>query len=164
MTLEDVWKAAPNGCWRLPKEHTVAGGGSDLIIESMTTSIPAFAAISDKWEVYVPEPSIEPGDVVRVNSISYSGRVEVVSFWRKMAFVKFEDGDVREYPIKNLTLIRKGPKVHTFEGISWEQKYGGYPVPTGSDILKTRDLIGNGKTYTMTLTEEKVEPELDGRN
>ncbi|KKM26763.1 hypothetical protein LCGC14_1581420, partial [marine sediment metagenome] len=114
------------------------------------------------------------GDVVKVNCISYSGRVEVVSFRRVMAFVKFEDGDVREYSKSRLTLISKGPKVHTFEGVRIMRFYKG-PSHSGGDrtlfypyinigTLEEEDLLkpfhcsetdDSDKTYTLTMKEEK---------
>ena len=100
------------------------------------------------WEVV--EPEIEVGDVVKVNCISYSGRVEVVSFRRVMAFVKFEDGDVREYSKSSLTLISKGPKSETFRGVKFTIDEG-LKVDC---ILNQISILSPNKTYTMKLTEE----------
>ncbi len=64
-------------------------------------------------------------------------------------------------PIKNLTLIRKGPKVHTFEGVTfdeqgmpWKTVTSGCPLELHGEGSQFGKLKNNNKNYTMTLTEE----------
>ncbi|KKM90515.1 hypothetical protein LCGC14_1237750 [marine sediment metagenome] len=64
-----------------------------------------------------------------------------------------------EFLTKDLT-FRKGPKVHTFKGmgiVTGNQIHG---KDIGSMVEGTGifALSNNGKTYKVTLTEEKVEP------
>ena len=116
------------------------------------------------WEV-VEDEVIEVGDVVQgfmengtvIHRGDFSTNGERVIILDKQGAFWIDK-------VSNCALIFKSPKAHTFKGVRWEQKYGGYPVPTGRDMVEARNLIDNGKTYTITATEERVEPELDGRN
>ena len=111
---------------------------------------------SCRWEV-VEDKVIEVGDTVEYKYEYCSTKGKVV--YASDAYVRWltEDGcsDACARRNRNLTLVRKGPKVHTFEGVAVCNK-GRINKPdggTGWELLDLPSIAGNGKTYRMTLTE-----------
>lgn len=112
----------------------------------------------DDWEVVEVE-IIEVGDVVeRKTDPSYEQKV----IWRRgnssTALVQYKTDLPVQEDISKLKLIRKGMKVHVFEGIGVNEKGGMLQYPEHGEGLHLRGSVfwkmrGNGKTYDMTLTE-----------
>ena len=118
----------------------------------------------DDWEV-VKDEVIEVGDVVGTegdtwgekewNVLACSNGIAVLQSLQDPHHVEGARGE-RPINVADLTLIRKGPKVEVFKGIHdiewYDKKQNGYATEDADTY------------YTMTLTVEKVAPELDGRN
>lgn len=105
------------------------------------------------WEVVENKPVIEVGDIVRLEGIKWDGVLVARDENNDRVCVTYGSGYFNVDYFRKLTLIRKGPKVHTFEGACFYFN-GDYLNLTG---LKVGNETGvkEGKTYTMTLKEEK---------
>ena len=126
----------------------------------LSVSLPAEIAMDDNWEV-VEDEVIEVGDVVKSSGATLIHLERTVIWYNKSsvtAVVQFETDAPERVPRDSLTLISKGPKVHTFEGVEIYQREGNVlVVPKKANEL---DAFCNGtrQPCTMTLTEERVEP------
>jgi hypothetical protein len=116
------------------------------------------------WEVIEPE-TIEVGDVVERPGRSLEYEVVFIHHVEGMACIHNMACHLQLVKIESLTLIRKGNKKHVFEAIEWRKMQVTKPDAFGytevrapmSRILEQGlgDLCDNGKTYRMTLEEEK---------
>lgn len=108
------------------------------------------------------KPVIEVGDVVRWYENSME--VTVGGLFEGEACLIYDNGTFIVKPISDLTLIRKGPKVHTFEGVGLSEIHGRYnnswvvPMSNKNPMQNEGNLFTelrrDGKRYTLTLTEE----------
>jgi hypothetical protein len=106
-----------------------------------------------------PKPVIEQGDTVRHNHpecIDTDCKVGYMLYGEEKTCLENSMGcNECIVPMDKLTLIRKGPKVHRFEGVTIEPWDCGVPMALIKD-KKERVLnrfSQDGKTYDMTLTE-----------
>lgn len=116
-------------------------------------------AIAENWEMVEVEP-IEVGDVVKW--YEDSAEVTVAGMFQGEAACIYDNGAFIVKPIKNLTLIRKGAKVHTFEGVKWSIA----TLKDAPELKRSSPFVGeknmehfaqfefDGKRFTMTLKEE----------
>ena len=135
-------------------------------------SFPCFGSkdfFRDDW-YFVPEPVvIEIGDEVECK-ICHGSECEIDSLGsaQKISRLHRIKGDSRFdcTCLKDesmLTLIRKGPKVHTFEGVTAQfTKHDGIPTFFDSDGMNLPKKFIDGpnryiKTYTITVKEEVSE-------
>jgi hypothetical protein len=115
------------------------------------------------WEVIEPE-TIEVGDVVREGEDGPDAYVvaisEEVDVTEQSACIRLHcDGSLKgAYPMSWLTLIRKGPKKHVFEGVSFQgdidvghMKNRVMVYQHGQNPLQIKEDTERGKTYRMTL-------------
>lgn len=112
---------------------------------------------SSDWEVVQEE--IEVGDVVKPSDgkRDFGMRVVAKDMTGLCALVADENGLVCETRMQeNLALIRKGPKVHTFEGVTVWSGPNGYYLSDNEDGKSMESLgsIHEGRRkHTMTLEE-----------
>ena len=135
--------------------HGIGGEEYSLGVSDLTAT---------DWEV-VKDEVIEVGDEVdTTGSIIKRGVVEYIRHGTAMCYVSLPGyyGDCPQVlSARNLTLIRKGPKVHTFEGVRLikikeaDEIGSSYVVPKKHNLgFIPFKMAKDGKTYTMTLTEE----------
>jgi len=114
-------------------------------------------------ELRMPLEVIEIGDTAKRTDIhGGSCREGIVAGINhdEQAVIIYPDCQFGVAPIDRLKFIRKGPKVHTFEGVHYENPDGSqYPMAYQNigrvmGSIAARGLVNNGKTYTMTLKEE----------
>lgn len=115
-------------------------------------------------------PVIEVGDVVRFfeGEKCHRNECKVIGISTSEGFASLKSTHNKlcacgMIPISYLSLIRKGPKVHTFEGVRFESHRNGMHVTISRDSDKDggydlmQEIIActdNNKRYTLTLTEE----------
>lgn len=109
-------------------------------------------------------PVIEVGDVVVMDEEVIDDKGEhglVVAIDNTTAgkafkpiIIQWNDNSVGRWRPQDLTLVRKGPKVHVFEGVEWYMAASGLITPSLRENKRLRELAENGKTYTLTLIKE----------
>ena len=119
------------------------------------------------WEV-VEDEVIEVGDTCTYGDDLETMTLNIIHINPNKSCVSIDErGQSQHIHIDHLTLIRKGPKVHTFEGVAFKHYLAVDVMLVDMDRTLApkglSELGDNGKTYDMTLVE-RVEPELDGRN
>ena len=105
----------------------------------------------ERCNIFVEEEVIEVGDTVR----GKSGGEDCVVFWRDsqqclIASTVRENAKPFDFPLNRLTLISKGPRIHTFEGeINDIHFKDGDPYNGGAQHFQS------GPFKRLTLTEEE---------
>ena len=109
-------------------------------------------------------PVIEFGDVVKRTDIHggccKAGKVSGINH-DEQAVIIYADNRFGVAPLSALTLIRKGPKVITFEGMLFVNNNGltvavFNEIASSEMVAEYRKLEMNGKTYDLTLTERTL--------
>lgn len=112
----------------------------------------------DDWGEFVERETIEVGDVVRLEGIQYHGILVAHDKNNDRVCVAYGSDYFNVDYIRKLTLIRKGPKVHTFEGVMFKHYMDvDVIVATGAHGMppeRLDKLADNGETYRMELTKE----------
>jgi len=116
--------------------------------------------IPPKKEVVKPR-EFQVNDVVTVKSIESTEHGLIIGINRTIAYVQFTDGDISDYPLKDLTLITPAPEEIVFKGVQWvytKQAGISYITPTsfgGQDVNRCiEEATIDGERYTMKLTKE----------
>lgn len=103
-------------------------------------------------------PVIEVGDVVKWFDDSFEVTVAGINNTEEKACLIYDDNSFTVRPLSDLTLIRKGPKVHRFEGVEWHKEWHQaipFSNPDTNMGVELDAMCSNGKHYTLTLTEEE---------
>ena len=166
MRLLEAIEEAPDGKWWNP---TMPEGwywefAGDKLVDSEGRCIQGNAPgglrkalTRTDWEVVKPEV-IEVGDEITIEGLGFGrdgATIHDVEEIRPDGVIHARPRTVAIVEREKCTLIRKGPKVHTFEGVEWFDNGSIiFPHKGGSDPFSAglRKLVG--KTYTMTLKEE----------
>lgn len=107
-------------------------------------------------------PVIEVGDVVENSECDVPEKLECKVIGDVNAYVSLQccDSDtcVCNASRKGLTIIRKGPKVHRFEGVNFQTDTEGYftTIHNENDDTGFMEEMQNGKIYTIIATQEDL--------
>jgi hypothetical protein len=114
------------------------------------------AVVNKHFEPVEPE-TIEIGDVVQLSGRTMEHEVKFVHEVEGKACIYNKACMLEIVPLHSLTLIRKAPRKHVFEGvqIGWNGSAYAALAPKGSDEEKRLDdIYCRGGRYRMELTEE----------
>jgi hypothetical protein len=160
---EAIEKAGPDG--EIRRSEWEKNDGASLIIpdntgmnlEAKSSEYDSTLSVADltatDWEVVEPE-TIEVGDVVH-QCLNDNAVVRAVCKINDEACIQWDDGSIGIYPFDKLTLIRKAPRKHVFEGVEFSMEdMSAKMVSWKGNVGDMYPFSDKGKTYRMELTEE----------